>query len=308
MPRPRLILAAKWLLSLYCVVSIAGGITLAELSLRLHKLPLGDTAPYRATFLARHGTPVQDVSIQAADGAILKAWWLQPSSPNGRSVIILHGVTANRIGSTGFAEMFLTQGYSVLVPDSREHGESGGNLATYGILERYDTKQWIDWMRQRAPACTYLLGESMGAAVGLQTEAVSPRLCAVAVEDPFARFREIEYERLARWTHSSPLLWKTIGRPLLETATLYPRIRYGLYLPNADPEFAVQQSTIPTLLITGTADINIPMHHAVELEQACASHCTLWIVPGAQHGDASAVAHAEFEHRILTWFATHNAP
>ena len=308
MMRPRLVPVFGWLLALYALGCIVAGIALAELSLRLQRLPLGDTTAYRASVHAKFGTEVEDVSIAAADGAILKAWWLLPSQPNGKSVIVLHGVTANRTSSTGFAEMFLDEGYAVLVPDSRAHGESGGDLVTYGVLERYDVKQWVEWMHQRAPGCTYLLGESMGAGIGLQTEAVATPLCAVAAEDPYARFREIGPERVGRATHTGPLFWQTLGRPVLEIAGGYGRLRYGLYLPDADPETAVRQSTIPTLLITGTKDMNIPMHHAQELEQACANHCSLWIVPGADHGGASSVAHAEFEQRVLSWFSTHDQP
>jgi fermentation-respiration switch protein FrsA (DUF1100 family) len=51
--------------------------------------------------------------------------------------------------------------------------------------------------------------------------------------------------------------------------------------------------------------VNIPPQNAVELEQACASHCTLWMVPGAKHGGASTVAPVEFQRRILEWFQEH---
>jgi fermentation-respiration switch protein FrsA (DUF1100 family) len=295
----------KSLLIVYSILCLAGGVVLAELSLRLKKLPLGANL----TNVREHfNASVSDASITASDGAVLKAWFLVPQTPNGRSVVILHGVTANRVSSTGFAEMFLRQGYSVLVPDSREHGESGGVIATYGILERYDVRQWVQWLRQRAPGCTYLLGESMGAAIGLQAEAVTPELCAVAVESPYATFREIGYERLGRGSHTGTLFWQTLGRPILEVAIAYTRLRYGIYLPDADPKAAVERSNIPTLLIAGTADHNIPMHHAEELERACAAHCVLWIVPGADHGGASSVDYAGFEQHVLGWFASHERP
>jgi hypothetical protein len=38
--------------------------------------------------------------------------------------------------------MVLQQGYRVLLPDSRAHGESGGTLATYGLVERDDIHRW----------------------------------------------------------------------------------------------------------------------------------------------------------------------
>jgi fermentation-respiration switch protein FrsA (DUF1100 family) len=293
------------LFALYSVVCLVLGVALAESSLRLRKLPLRAIEEHRSRIREKFHVEIADVALTAADGAILKAWFIQPLDANGQSVIILHGITANRVDSTGFAEMFLNQGYSVLMPDSREHGESGGIIATYGILEKQDVNLWTQWLRQRAAGCTYLLGESMGAAIGLQATAVSPNLCAVAVESPYSTFREISYERLGRGTHTGTLFWRSVGRPVIEVAIAYTRLRYGIYLPDADPEAAVEHSTVPSLLIAGTADNNIPMHHAQELEGVCATHCALWIVPGADHGGVSTVAYIEFERRILDWFQTH---
>ena len=193
----------------------------------------------------------------------------------------------------------------MLLPDSREHGTSGGVVATYGILERDDVRRWVSWVRGRARGCTYLLGESMGAAIGLQATAVTPQLCAVAVESPYAEFREISYERLGRETGLGALFWRTVGRPVIEVAILYAGARYDVNLPMAEPKSAVEVSRVPTLLIAGTEDRNIPPHHAEELEAVCASHCALWMVPGANHGGASAVAPAEFWKRVGGWFQEH---
>jgi hypothetical protein len=121
MKKPRRAMRAfAWLCALYVIACIVAGIALAEMSLHLHKLPLGDTSVYRAHIQQHLHTAVEDASITAADRARLDAWFIQPPHPNGKSVIILHGVTANRIGSSGFAEIFLDQGYSVLMPDSRD--------------------------------------------------------------------------------------------------------------------------------------------------------------------------------------------
>lgn len=249
---------------------------------------------------------LEDTQIVAADGTTLKAWFVVPPDPNGRSVIVLHGIGDNREGAAGFADMFLVHGYSVLLPDSRAHGESGGEIVTFGIFERDDVRRWVTWVRKRAPGCIYLLGESLGAAIAVQATAVTPQLCAVAVESPYSTFREIAYERLGRATGLGPLFWRTVGRPAIEVAILYAGARYDIDLPLADPESAAVGSHVPSLLIAGTADRNIPAHHAQELERACPSHCSLWVVPGADHGGAVTVAPAEFRERVLEWFQGHS--
>jgi len=291
----------------YSIGCLVAGVVLAEISLHLPKRQLGDGSRYRAGVWQEFHVQVQDVSIAASDQAVLKAWFVEPPNPNGKAVVLLHGITDNRIGVSGYAYFFLERGYSVLLPDSREHGVSGGAVATYGILERYDVQRWVAWVRERSPGCTYLLGESMGAAIGLQATAVTLQLCAVAVESPYSTFREIGYERLGHQTGLGTGFWRTVGRPVLEVAIWYAGARYDVNLPMAEPKSAVEVSRVPTLLIAGTADLNIPPHNAVELEKVCASHCALWMVPGAKHGGVSTVAPVEFQRRILDWFQGHDS-
>jgi uncharacterized protein len=61
----------------------------------------------------------------AKDGAVLRAWRLLPHRGNGKSVILLHGLSDNRMGMIGYAELVLSHGYGILMPDSRAHGQSG---------------------------------------------------------------------------------------------------------------------------------------------------------------------------------------
>ncbi len=295
-----------WLLAEYVVVCITLGVGLGHLSLRMPRRVAGNRADVRERWKLNFSAELADATVHGADGVTLRAWYAVPSLANGRSVLLLHGIGGDREDMSGFADMFLAQGYAVLLPDSRAHGESGGDIATYGILEREDVHRWVSWLREREPGCTFLLGESMGAAIGLQATAVTPKLCAVAVEDPYAHFRELAPERVGRATHTPILLWETLARPVIEVAILYARVRYGVWLPQADPMEAVERSRVPALLIAGTQDLNIPMHHAEELQRACLSHCEFWVVQGADHGGASSVAGKDFDRRVLEWFAEHD--
>jgi pimeloyl-ACP methyl ester carboxylesterase len=306
MKHRRTIRVIVWAAVVYMALCVVAGIGVAEFSLHLPRHRYEDGAGFRERVWRQFHAKVSDVQTTAADGAVLRGWYVSPPNPNGEAVVLLHGITGNRIDPSGLGDIFLQRGYSVLLPDSREHGQSGGRIATYGILERDDVHRWVSLVRERAPGCTYLLGESMGAAIGLQATAVTPQLCAVAVEDPFANFREISYERLGNASHTSPLVWSTLGRPVVETAILWAHLRYGIYLPNAAPRRAVEASSVPTLLIAGTADHEVPMHHAQELQQSCPGHCALWIVSGAGHGGAATVAPATFQWQVVNWFPMHD--
>lgn len=302
----RALRTVAWIFALYALLCIVTGIALAHLSLHLLRTHLRDVTAFREKIRSQYGAELQDVSITAQDGVTLHAWLARPSVTNGRSVIILHGITANRGDSTGYAEPFLAEGYTVLMPDSRAHGDSGGELATYGVLERDDIRLWANSLTAQAPGCMYLLGESMGAAIALQAMTTAPQLCAVAVEAPYSTFRAISYERLGHGTHTGTVFWQTVGRPVIEVAIAYTRLRYGLWLTDASPLQAVRSTRVPALFIAGTEDINIPMHHSQELQAACGARCSLWIVEGAGHCGAATVAHEAFQRRILDWFSSHN--
>lgn len=290
---------------MYLSISLSVGIVLAGNAVHLRRKPLKQNAALRAMLSQQFGARQKDVSLPAADGAVLKGWYVQPANGNGSAVILLHGMADNRQGMMSFAYMFVMHGYAVLLPDSRAHGESGGSLVTYGVLEREDVRRWVEWLRPRITHCVTLLGESMGGAIAVQTSAVTPGLCAVVAESSFASFRAIADDRIGQETGLPLWATRTLGIPMREGALLYARLRYGVNLAGADPLKAIAVSRVPTLLICGTEDLNIPMRHSMALERAGRTHTRLWIVEGAGHTGAMSVNPAKYEVEVVGWFDGH---
>jgi uncharacterized protein len=161
--------------------------------------------------LERTGATKTDFDVRAPDGVELRGWKVRPPSPNGDWVLIFHGVSDNRTGVLGHAEFLLRHGYSVVMMDSRAHGESGGAMATYGWKERYDTVAITDALYStESVSHLYALGVSMGAAIALQSAAAEPRIQGVVAEDPFADLREVSYDYAG--LHFSPFLGRTLFR------------------------------------------------------------------------------------------------
>src|SRR5713226_3674986 len=96
-----------------------------------------------ASFAAA-GATREDFDVKAPDGALLRGWKVRPKNPNGNWVLVFHGVADNRVGVIGQSEFLLRAGYSIVMMDARAHGASGGPIATYGWLERNDTRAVID--------------------------------------------------------------------------------------------------------------------------------------------------------------------
>ena len=143
-------------------MSLAVGIVMAELTLHPVQRRPPDTARIARVY-AQSGADLQAVSIHAADGAELRAWYSVPARDNGKAIILLHGIGDNRGGVAGYGQMFLQQGYRVLLPDSRAHGESGD--------------LW------RPMVCVKM----MMFIVGFRGSTIGAHLALMALENPWAR-------------------------------------------------------------------------------------------------------------------------
>ena len=300
------------MVGLFLALALFAGVFLAEVTGHPGRSVQSPEDERRIEFLARRDRDdMSDVSIVARDGATLRAWSIRPASGNGNAVILLHGLGDNRTGTAGYADLFLKHGFSVLMPDARAHGKSGGELATFGLLESDDIHRWLDWLQQNDhPACIYGLGESMGAAQLLQSLKTETRFCAVVTESPFASFREIGYDRVGQHFHTGPWLGRTILRPIVEFAFLYARLKYKLDFEQVSPEDAVAHTQVPVFLIHGIVDSNIPLRHSLLIAKQNVKQNAkqnvgrnpaifLWEVPNADHCGAISTAPGEFSSRVV---------
>ncbi|MBL8217991.1 MAG: alpha/beta fold hydrolase [Bryobacterales bacterium] len=296
----RRIALASILLMLFC----AAGAVLGEGGINVPpQFRITPTVKLAESIARQTAATWMPAEITAADGVALRAWLFRPRKANGKGVIALHGVVDSRRGALGDARILLQHGYTVLTPDSRAHGESGGIIMTYGIRETADVRLWAGYLaRQERVTALYAVGHSMGASILLQAIGPGTPFRAVVAESPFATFRDVAYDRVGGILHIRPvsrfLLW-----PIIEPAFAYTRLRHGIDLSTVSPLDAIGRTTVPVLLIHGTADENIPISHSRALHAANPRMTQLWEVPGAPHVAAPVVRPQEYEQRILKWFS-----
>ena len=243
----------------------------------------------------------EDVAVQTYDHVELRGWKVRAAKPNGDWVLLFHGVSDNRTGVLGAAELLLRHGFSVVMVDSRAHGMSGGDMATYGWKERYDTVAIVDALYATENVRhLFALGVSMGAAIALQSAAVEPRIEGVVAEDPFADLREVSYDYAG--LRSWPWLGKIFLRPAAVMA-MYSMSKAGGFNPGeVSPAKAVAERPFAVLLICGTRDTTIPCRHAERIYQAAQGPKELWIVPGAAHASALGQNPVGYEKRVVDFF------
>jgi alpha-beta hydrolase superfamily lysophospholipase len=253
-----------------------------------------------ATFL-RIGARREDFDIKARDGVLLRGWRVRAAKPNGDWVLVCHGVADNRIGVIGHAQLLLVAGYGVVMMDSRAHGASEGMMATYGWLERQDTRAIIDALEAtERPQHLFALGESMGAGIALQSAAIEPRIEAVVAEASFSSLREASYDYAG--LRRSPWLGKTLLAPGTWTMIYRGESLAGFPAAEVSPENAVAARAFPVFLICDAKDVALPCRHTQRIYAAARGPKQMWVVPGAYHTAALGYQPEEFRRRVLAFF------
>jgi uncharacterized protein len=243
----------------------------------------------------------EEFDVRASDSSLLRGWRVRAPEPNGNWVLLFHGVGDNRIGVLEHALVLLHAGYGVVMMDARAHGESEGAMATYGWLERNDTRAIVDALEaSEHPRHLFALGESMGAGIALQSAAVEPRIEGVVAEAAFANLREASYDYAG--LRQSPLLGKTLFVPGTWTMLYHAEKLATLAAAEVSPEKAVASRTFPVLLICDGGDVALPCRHTKKIYDAAIGRKEMWIVPDAYHTAALGYQPAEFRRRVLAFF------
>ena len=253
------------------------------------------------SFAQEHATR-EDFVVTAQDGVVLRGWKVRAAHPNGDWVLLLHGRSQNRLSMIRYAGFLLGSGYSAVMMDARAHGESGGTIATYGHVERYDERSIVDALTAAEhPQHIFAMGESMGAAVALQSAAIDPRIEAVIAEGAFRNLHEVFFDYAG--LRVSAFLGKTFFRPAAMLAVHETEHQVGFRLDDVSPEASVAARRFPVLLISGLRDHNIPKRHAEAIFLAASGPKELWLVPKARHQKAMETAPEEFQSRVLRFFS-----
>lgn len=248
---------------------------------------------------------LEQVAIRSEDGYVLRARWY-PAEGARRTVILAHGWRSRwDVDFSASAPFLHDNACNLLLIDQRCHGESGGDLISYGILERRDVLSWLTWLEANHPGTpVYLCGISMGAATVLMT--ADPDL---STDAPVAgRVAGI----IADCGYSTPdeivklTVEKTLGKmtaPTLAAVNLNCKRRAGFTLGSASPVEAMAKNTqIPCLFIHGNDDDFVPVRMAIENYYACQAPKELFIVPGAGHGLSYIVDPERYQQKILAFF------
>jgi pimeloyl-ACP methyl ester carboxylesterase len=237
------------------------------------------------------------LKVPSPAAGVLKGWLL-PGRREGGAVLLLHGLRASRLDMLSRARFLHALGYTVMLFDSRAHGESGGQRITFGYMESIDARTLLGALRQAAPGEPLgVIGVSLGGAAVL----VGPqplRVHALVLESVYPTLEEAIDNRLA--IRLGPL-----GPPLAPLLTVQLRPRLGFGLEDLRPIDSVDRVGAALLVIAGTEDRHTTIVQSRRLFARAQAPKEMWEVPGAGHVDYHRAAPADYEARVGGFLGRH---
>ena len=226
-------------------------------------------------------TEHEQIEITAQDGTMLVGHWFCPENAK-RIIIAMHGWRSTWSQDFGaIAPFWFDNDCAVLFAEQRGQGNSGGKYMGFGLLERFDCLDWINWVNERTDAKLpiYLGGVSMGATTILMTagfelpENVKGIVADCAFTSPHAIWKHVVENNF-----KLPFgLYSRAARDICEKRIQVPSDSYSTVE-------ALSNCKVPVLFIHGTDDNFVPIEMTYENYKACVSEKRLFVVPGAEHG------------------------
>ncbi|MBI4745976.1 MAG: alpha/beta fold hydrolase [Deltaproteobacteria bacterium] len=248
------------------------------------------------------GITYEEAQFDTSDGIRLKGWFIKGNGKGGLpTVIVCHGLGANRSDFTELAAGLSRGGYNVLLFDFRGHGDSQRVASSFGYLEQKDILGAIRYVKERKDVDAEWIavyGFSMGGAVAVLTAAETSDIKAVIADSSFTALKE-QGERLFK---GSFLPSSIFLKPMVWMYELYFRVDAD----EIEPINKIHRlSPAAIMIIGGGEDEQMPSSDAMRLFAAAREPKELWLVPGAVHGGTVYMTGDEYRKRVLRFLDTH---
>ena len=240
--------------------------------------------------------PFEDVTFSSAEfGRSTRAFFIPGAGAEGQLapvVIVLPTLAAGRGDRMDEAMVYHERGLHLLMFESRAC--VGGVPPSLGVAEASQVGDALIWLAGRPEADLSqvgLHGFSAGGAAALMAAAQYPEIAAVVAEGNYAQFE-------------ANLVQSTEGMGLLKAgfdagARLGYRLMTGHTMAELDPLAAVSDMTPRSLLLVyGSYEPADEPEVLSEAARAAGSTATVWIVPGAGHGDYLGQDRAAYAERV----------
>ncbi|MBI4624136.1 MAG: alpha/beta hydrolase [Verrucomicrobia bacterium] len=188
---------------------------------------------------------------------------------------------------------------AALLYDARAHGESGGDLVSFGWFETRDLLGALDWLRTRGFHKFGCVGVSQGGGTIALAAAKLHGVRWVVLESVYPTLSNAIDRRFRR----------TFGLPGWFAAALMVPLaewRIGINAGTISPRDAIARLSCPVLVMSGDHDEHTRPEDAREVFEHASEPKSFWLVPGAAHVDLYGYAKHDYEVRLLEFIAKAN--
>ncbi|MBL8062149.1 MAG: alpha/beta hydrolase [Anaerolineales bacterium] len=242
--------------------------------------PTGDS-------LVAQKIPFKKVKLTTRDGLELSAWYTPPKA--GVVILVAHGYNDNR--PENMYAMLAQHGYGVLAWDFRAHGDSEGEISTFGYNERMDVEAALDFaLAQEGVEHVGAWGGSMGGATIILAAAERPEIEAVVADSAYPSLEDV--------------LRLNMPIRLFQPFVMFWGGYYsGVEINEVRPVDVIGRiSPRPVFIIDGWEGGAIAMNSPYRLYDAAQEPKQLWVEQGVPHLGMLGYAPKRYEDKIIDFF------
>lgn len=217
-----------------------------------------------------------------------------------KAAICFHGYTSKGMSDyIGLSDYYLKNGFAMLLPDARAHGDSGGDYIGFGCLDRKDALVWIDFIVQELGEDVEIVlhGTSMGGATVLMASGLDlpPQVKGIISDCGFTSPKEV-------FTHALHSMYRLPAFPVIPAADIINKKLAGYGMDECNAKREVANAKVPILFIHGSNDTFVPVRMCDEIYECCASPKKKLIVEGAAHAESYYKDMAGYEEAMTEFF------
>lgn len=220
--------------------------------------------------------PYDTVQLTTSNGLKLEAWYIKADSAKG-TVILFHGLNANKGNVLPEAFEFLSSGYNTMLVDIRAHGNSDGVVNTIGYKESEEVKLAYDHVSKMGEQNIVLWGMSLGAVI------ISKAIWQYDLQ-PKKIILEMPFDRLQDHIKARARISGFPGEPFGFFVSFWTGTEQGYWCYNHKTSRYVKKIKCPVLLQWGSSDEYVLKKETESIfESIGSSNKKLEVYEGAGH-------------------------
>ena len=255
---------------------------------------------YLDSLLHKHNlTDYEEIWLTTKDSVKLEALYFP--SKNSAAIINAHGFKSSRFGNLHLVTIaFLVRnGYGVIYTMRRAHGNSNGEIVTFGKGELNDIQVSYEYLIDRPdvnPKKIAILGWSMGGALSILYAAENEKIKAVISECAYDSFDNTLGVSVEHFTGLPAF-------PFADIIKFFMERKLGFSLDEYDPINSISQiSPRPILIVSGGKDSTVDPSGGQNLFDTAGDPKEYWFEPEYDHNDFRTKNIEEYEKRVVGFF------